>query len=250
MGNWKELKKKGNLSRNREVAEGFDKFSNNWAPICEMFGRKVYKHPWIINNTNKDLPVTALTPHHIVSVSSLDYLNKRYRKILTESLYNVSHPKNLLLLPHVRHLACELRVPRHASSHESWGLVKNVIPEENLGRITAQNNDIAKGYHFLVNGKVRKEIKKIVKKCKNYTDREIVDSIDNLSRAIAFDITYGKFKITLNDDDYRLEGGNGKGCNPNGCKSARKHNFYVDPISVREKGMTTGRLKTAYEIYK
>ncbi|TOR10042.1 hypothetical protein CGG82_21680, partial [Vibrio parahaemolyticus] len=92
MGNWKELKKKGNLSRNREVAEGFDKFSNNWAPICEMFGRKVYKHPWIINNTNKDLPVTALTPHHIVSVSSLDYLNKRYRKILTESLYNVNHP--------------------------------------------------------------------------------------------------------------------------------------------------------------
>ncbi|KKX88902.1 hypothetical protein UF37_05470, partial [Vibrio parahaemolyticus] len=62
MGNWKELKKQRNISRNRLVAEGFNKFRNNCAQICEMFGRKVYKHPWVINNTNKNLPVTALTP--------------------------------------------------------------------------------------------------------------------------------------------------------------------------------------------
>ncbi|EJG0990091.1 AHH domain-containing protein [Vibrio parahaemolyticus] len=247
MGKWNTLTK-SNLERHAgRSPKGFSEFSSNWAPICEMFGNKVQKHPWITNSTNKDLPVRILTPHHIISISSLDFINKTYRKILRESCYNVNHPKNLLLIPSKDTLACELRVPHHTTNHASWSTVDNLIPSKNIDKIITENSskEISKGYHFMVCGKVRKEIKKIVKKCKNYKCQEILDRMDDLSKTINFDITIGKLKVSPNGNNFLPQGDS---CGSVNCN--RNHNFYKDPLHTRMSGMISGRLKTSYEIYK
>ncbi|MFL7035208.1 hypothetical protein BCS71_18355 [Vibrio lentus] len=97
----------------------------------------------------------------------------------------------------------------------------------------------------MVCGKVRKEIKKIVKKCKNYNCQEIVDTMDDLSKTINFDITNGKLKVSPNGNNFLSQG---DGCGSVNCN--RSHNFYEDPLHTRKSGMISGRLKTAYEIYK
>ncbi|NAX20862.1 hypothetical protein, partial [Vibrio sp. V39_P1S14PM300] len=76
MGKWNELTETTNLSRHGKSYDGKHwgepkKFSENWTPICEMFDKKIYSHPWIKNSTNKNLSVKTLTPHHLISVSSL-----------------------------------------------------------------------------------------------------------------------------------------------------------------------------------
>ncbi|EGQ7677650.1 AHH domain-containing protein [Vibrio parahaemolyticus] len=248
MGKWNKLTI-SNLSRHPKKAVGFRSFSENWAPICEMFGNSIHSHPWITNSTNKDLSVKVLAPHHIVSISSLNYINKNYKKILSRSLYNVNHPKNILLLPaQIEAMACELRVPYHIGNHREWGTVDALIPKENVKKIKEKNRgtDIAEGYHFLVNGKVRKEIKKIMKKCKDYKCQEIVDAIDNLSKTISNDITVGSIKLNKNGAEFLDDG---LGCGREKCNSDRNHNFYVSPHTVKQLAMTGTRLKTAYEIY-
>ncbi|WP_333003414.1 AHH domain-containing protein [Vibrio coralliilyticus] len=247
MGKWNKLTI-ANLGRHPSKAAGFRSFSNNWAPICEMFGNAVNTHPWITNSTNKDLSVKVLVPHHIISVSSLNYINKRYKNILRKSLYNVNHPKNLLLVPSIEAMSCELKVPFHIGNHREWGTVDNAIPGENIEKIKVSNKgkEVAEGYHFLVNGKVRKEIKKLIKKCRNYKCQEIVDTMDNLSKSINYDITYGKIKLNQSGEKYLSSG---LGCGSEKCGINRTHNFYKSASTARALAMTSGRLKTAYEIY-
>ncbi len=243
MGKWNKLTK-ANLSRHGE----YGKFGENWAPIYEMVGDKIHSHPWVKNSIDKKISVKHLTPHHLISISSLTYINKKYRVILTRSLYNVNHPKNILLLPNIERMACELRVPVHRGNHMEWGTVDNLIPQENIDKIKSQPNyksGMSKGYHFVVSGKVRKEIKKLIKKCKNYKCQQIVDVMDNLSKVICSDLADEKIKVNKSGSDYLP---NGCGCGS--CNGDRHHSLYLNYNSVRILGMTMGRFETAYEIYK
>ncbi len=253
MGKWNKLTNKANLSRHPKsfnaASWGETKyFSKSWTPLCEMFGKKIYSHPWIKNSIDKEISLEQLTPHHLISISSLDYINKKYRVILTRSFYNVNHPKNILLLPNKKQMSCELRVPVHKGNHTEWGTVDNLIPQENIDKIKSQPNyksGMSKGYHFVISGKVRKEIKKLIKKCKNYKCQQIVDVMDNLSKVICSDLADEKIKVNKSGSDYLP---NGCGCGS--CNGDRYHNLYLNYNSVRILGMTMGRFKTAYEIYK
>ncbi|TDM51517.1 AHH domain-containing protein [Aliivibrio fischeri] len=253
MGNWRNLTK-ADLTRHDDSAKGFRKYSGTWAPVCEMFGGKFLNHPWFEPfrydlNENKQ-GVNKFTPHHIISVSSIKHLNKHYKKILNKSFYSVNHPKNLLLLPNKASIACELKVPIHESSHTGWNTIDKAIPSENIDKIRTNNNKregVAVGYHFYVNGKLRKEIKKLIKRCHNYERKEFVNAFDNLSKTLSSEITSGRLKLGSHTDDY-LETGKGCGCQE--CNGSRKHGIYLNPKKTRNKAITMGRLKTAYEIYE
>lgn len=250
MGKWNKLNEKsGNLSRhpNRITYKGTT-YTNNWTPIIEMFGAKFENHPWIVN-TIDNKSIKMLIPHHLISISSLDYINKRYKKVLLKNSYNVNHPKNLLLLPGVPSLACELKVPRHEGNHTSWTTVQSIIPEENIEKIKDENKgkDFSKGYHFYVSSKVRKEIKKLLKKCKNIKNREVVDKVDSLSKILAKEISTGRLLLHPGSERYFI---GGEGCSSSCKVKNRSHNFYELPDIIRELGYNSERLKTAYEIYK
>ncbi|HCG7308605.1 AHH domain-containing protein [Vibrio parahaemolyticus] len=217
--------------------------SDCWSSANKISSSKKYpfSHPWYINGSDK----VSVTGHHILSVSGVKAAAKTKHGIILETAkYDTNHCKNIVALPTLSQLACELRVPIHYGNHTG-----QAIPDMKTNM----------SYHIFTTKMVVHMLKLLRKKgvCPGDSEsdsREVLINIDYLSciklRWISnFEVLLHKF-----GKDYK-EGGAGcrgiidnleKDKNEANSCIERYHGFNLSDSVANMK--YNDRLKTVFEL--
>ncbi|OCH52093.1 MULTISPECIES: AHH domain-containing protein [Vibrio] len=198
-------------------------------------------HPWYVEGSEK----VSVTGHHILSVAGVKAASKtKYGAMLEAAKYDTNHCKNIVALPTLSQMACELEVPIHYGNHNG-----EAIPDMQMGM----------SYHMFTTKMILHMLKLLRRKgtCPGDTESESQEVLVNVDYLSCIKLEWiSSFNLLLHKfgKDYREKG---PGCreiidniekNKDESKSCveRYHGYNLSPLIASMKHHN--RLKTVFEL--
>lgn len=224
------------------------KRKNCWSSINKinkLKGKNKYPncHPWYVNDSKKTFSITG---HHILSVSGILLVRNTVRNgnFLENAKYDSNHCRNIVALPTLSKLACELKVPMHYGTH----CEKNVLGMEN-------NTP----YHSLTTQMISHMLRLLSNSgiCPGNSESERKDILLNMDYLSIIMLKWiSNFQVLLHrfGKDYHSNGAGCRGIEDNIEKSKNEINFCQNRYHEYDLTVDTlkrnDRLKTLFELEK